>query len=129
MVAGVLQNNQIRCTIGSDVFWIINNSVYGHLQVPTYIVLCSTNRSCEPNILTIPVALAEMDGYTFQCLSVDYCNNTLHMGERVALEVLILPEDNFYGNATGTYNCTTTQMLNELLYIRHFQITLTRTRP
>ena len=97
-LAGVLQNTQIQCSIGSmdfpdsGIFWIINNSVYGHLQVPVEFTLCSTKRSCEPHVLTIPVAQIEMNGSTFQCVGIDYHNNTQYLGGMTVLEVIPLPQ-------------------------------------
>ena len=92
--AGVLQNIDITCSLllhGEDsVFWMINGSVYGLLQIPGDFVVCRSD-SCELDVLTIPVAQNEMDGYTFQCVGIDYHSNTHNLGGVTVLEVLPLP--------------------------------------
>ena len=91
-VAGIENTNlNIRCfdlsvDPGYDgYFWKINGSVYGALHLPReYEVCCSR---CNLAILTIPVVLAEMDGYTFQCFGIHYQTNTVHEGTVTELNV------------------------------------------
>ena len=71
------------------MFWMINASVYGLLQVPNEFVVCS-KFTCSLNILDIPVVQSEMDGYTFQCVGIDYNTNTHHLGRQTELSVITL---------------------------------------
>ena len=90
-MAGVDQNVEVTCssaaTQGSEAFWIINGSVYGLLQVPSGFILCGES-ICDPNTLTIPVLRSEMNGFTFQCVIIDYLNNTQYLEDIVVLEVV-----------------------------------------
>lgn len=81
---------------GSGIFWIINGSVYGLLQVPREYVLCS-EVSCDLQALRIPVSRREMDGYTFQCVAIDYSDGTQYLGGVTELEVITLQG---YSNGT-----------------------------
>ena len=67
-------------------FWRINDSVYGLLQVPPEFTVCGGLCS-----LRIPVPQRKMDGYIFQCVSIDYQNNTEYLSEVTHLTVT-LPE-------------------------------------
>ena len=67
---------------------MINGSVYGLLQVPNEFVVCS--ESCDLDSLRIPVVQSEMDGYTFQCVGIDYNTNTHHLGRQTELSVFTL---------------------------------------
>ena len=48
---------------------------------------------CDLSTLTIPVVLAEMNGSTFQCVSIDYDTNTVHLGGETELIVIPLPSN------------------------------------
>ena len=67
---------------------MINGSVYGLLQVPNEFVVCS--ESCDLDSLRIPVVQSEMDGYTFQCVGIDYNTSTHHLGTQTELSVITL---------------------------------------
>ena len=95
-VAGLMQNIQITCrsNLGTEdgqfmeghLYWIVNGSVYGLLHVPRDFVTC-----CDLNSLTIPVPQTEMDGYTFQCVEINYQNDTFDFpGEVRVLRVLTI---------------------------------------
>ena len=88
-VAGVSTNINIRCDIGTDAFfWQINGLVYGALHVPDEYRVCDVT-VCNPETsFTIPVVLEEMDGNTFQCFSIDYQNNAVHLGSQTMLTVV-----------------------------------------
>ena len=104
-IAGL--NADISCLSLHDsntrhVFWIVNGSVYGLLHVPNEFVVCS-EVSCDLRSLVISVVQNEMDGYTFQCVSIDYNTNTQHLGTQTELSVITLPQDgSFNGNYTVT---------------------------
>ena len=91
-ISGISANVDIPC-LNSDpdanVFWIINGSVYGLLQIPDEFILCK-EETCNLNDLTISVVQSEMDGYTFQCVSIDYNTNTHHLGTLTELSVTTL---------------------------------------
>ena len=91
--AGLSVNVQILgnhdSNTGHHMFWIINGSVYGLLHVPNEFVVCS-EVSCDLSSLTIPVVQSEMDGYTFQCVGIDYNTNTHHLGRQTVLSVTTL---------------------------------------
>ncbi len=73
-------------TGGSRQFWIINEALYGLLQVPReYIV------SLLYQELVIPATRRDMNGSTFQCARIDHQNNTVHYGRRILLKITILP--------------------------------------
>ena len=59
--------------------------------------------SCDLSSLTIPVVQSEMDGYTFQCVGIDYNTNTHHLGRQTELSVITLPQD---GSFNGIYTVT-----------------------
>ena len=87
-VAGVSTNINIRCGIRTNAFfWRINGLVYGALHVPDEYRVCDVT-VCDPTHLIIPVVLEEMDGNTFQCFSINYQNNAVHMGRQTMLTVL-----------------------------------------
>ena len=90
-ISGVDTNVDINCIeeFSFAPFWIVNGSVYGLLHVPNEFVVCS-EISCNPNSLRIPVAQNEMDGYTFQCVGIDYNTNTHHLGRQTELSVITL---------------------------------------
>ena len=105
-IAGLSVNVQILCNHDSKsntgrMFWMINGSVYGLLHVPNEFVVCS--ESCDLNTLRIPVVQSEMDGYTFQCVGIDYNTNTHHLGTQTELSVTTLPQDGPYN---GIYTVT-----------------------
>ena len=109
-VSGVSINININCftiddeelPFSTSPFWMINGSVYGLLQVPIQFVVCS-EISCNLRSLRIPVVQSEMDGYTFQCVGIDYNTNTLHLGRQTELSVTTLPQD---GSFNGIYTVT-----------------------
>ena len=97
-VAGIKNTNlNIRCyDLSVDpsyngYFWKINGSVYGALHLPREYEVCSSR--CNLAILTIPVVLAEMDGYTFQCFGINYQTNTVLEGTVTELNVTVLSGD------------------------------------
>ena len=69
---------------------MVNGSVYGLLQVPRDYVVCS--EVCDLHTLTIPVAQREMDGYSFQCVGIDYATNTVSLGDETVLNVITSPQ-------------------------------------
>ena len=85
------QNTDFQCSVSShEVFWMVNGSVYGLLQVPRDYVVCS--EVCDLHTLTIPVAQREMDGYSFQCVGIDHATNTVSLGDEAVLNVTTLPQ-------------------------------------
>ncbi len=94
VLAGVSQNHLIPCSLsGAGVFWLINGSLYGPLRVPRDFIVCS-KASCNLNTLTILVVQTEMNGLTFQCVRVDYHDNTEEMGDVRVLEIITLDNGN-----------------------------------
>ena len=91
-VAGVSTNIVINCDHNiKDVYiWVINDLVYGALQVPMEYTVCGSG-NCDLSTLTIPVPLSEMDGTTFQCVSIDYHTNTILLDTKVQLVVTTIP--------------------------------------
>ena len=91
-IGGISYNVDIPC-LNSDpdasVFWIINGSVYGLLQIPDEYILCKVE-ACDLNDITVSVVQNGMDGYTFQCVSIDYNTNTHHLGRQIELSVITL---------------------------------------
>ena len=88
-VAGVSTNINIVCTIGTNAFfWRINGLVYGALHVPDEYIVCDVTLCNPKSSFAIPVVLEEMDGNTFQCFSIDYQNNAVHLGRQTILTVL-----------------------------------------
>ncbi len=85
------ENTGRRITSDTNVFWMINASLYGLLQVPGDFIVCSETR-CDLNSLTIPVVWSEMDGFTFQCVSINYRNNTQYLGGVIVLHVSPPPQ-------------------------------------
>ena len=73
----------------NSVFWIINGSVYGPLQVPAGFIVCN-DRACNLNTLTIPEVWIELDGYIIQCVSINYDGSTLHLRRTVDITVITL---------------------------------------
>ena len=101
-VSGLSRNVNILCLDNNQaatVFWIINGSVYGLLQVPDEFILCK-EETCDLKDLTISVLQSEMDGYTFQCVGIDYNTNTHHLGRQAELSVTTLPQG---GSFNGSY--------------------------
>ena len=87
-IAGLSTNINIGCAIGANaIFWRINGLVYGALHVPDEYRVCDVSL-CDPISFTIPVALEEMDGNTFQCFNIDYQNNAVHLETQTILTVL-----------------------------------------
>jgi hypothetical protein len=95
VVAGLSSNVQIPCTIaareglglsGSDIFWIVNGSVYGLLQVPGDFVVCD-EIICDLNTFKIPVIREEMNGSTFQCVHISHLDNIPYLGDITVLDV------------------------------------------
>lgn len=86
------QNIAVPCfdessqTLSGSIFWIINGSVYGSLHVPREFVVCT--EVCDLRTLVVPVVQQDMDGYTFQCVSIDYRGNMLHLGSVKELQAL-----------------------------------------
>ena len=93
VIAGLSENLQILCN-HFHLFWMINGSVYGLLHVPNEFVVCS-EISCDLRTLLIPVVQSEMDGYTFQCVGIDYNTNTHHLGTQTELSVTTLTNSQF----------------------------------
>ena len=101
-IAGLSTNMEMQCSIARDyalrgrdlsgygVFWMINGSVYGSLQVTREFIVC--DEVCDHSTLKIPVVQRNMDGYTFQCVTVDYNTNTHYLGEITVLNVTTAPE-------------------------------------
>ena len=90
-VAGVDMNLNVRCALSDGYFWSINNLTYGALHVPKEYAVCGA-RNCDLSTLIIPVVLSEMNGSTFQCVSIDYYqSNTVHLGGVVELTVYVVP--------------------------------------
>ena len=110
-VSGVSTNINIICLnndgeITSPTVWMINGSVYGLLHVPNELLVCSSKSiesNCDLSTLEIPVVQSEMDGYTFQCVGIDYNTNTHHLGRQTELSVTTLPQD---GSYNGIYTVT-----------------------
>ena len=106
--AGLLQHIDITCSLAhngpeeASYFWMINGSVYGLLHIPGDFVVCRSD-SCELDVLTIPAAQSEMDGYTFQCVGIDYHKKTLDLGRITVLEVM--PPSQSILNANGNALC------------------------
>ncbi len=73
-------------TGGSRSFWIINEALYGLLQVPREYRVSLTHQE-----LVIPVLRRDMNGSTFQCARIDHQNNMVHYGRRTQLKIYILP--------------------------------------
>ena len=99
-VAGIENTNlNIECFSEAEdpgydgYFWKINGSVFGGLHLPREYEVCHSK--CNLAILTIPVVLAEMDGYTFQCFGINYQTNTVHEGTVTELNVI--------SNVTGEF--------------------------
>ncbi len=90
LTAGV-SSQDILCSLpGAGVFWLINGSLYGPLQVPGDFIVCGA--SCNLKNLKIPVVQSEMDGLTLQCVSIDYHTNTDELGVETVLNVTTLPQ-------------------------------------
>ena len=112
-VAGISRIDVV-CSIANDygeegvdfgnIFWIINGSVYGLLQVPGDFSVCSSVL-CDLNSLVIHVLKSEMDGITIQCAGIDYLNNTQYLGGVTVLEVFPLPQGQL--NRNGKLALTT----------------------
>ena len=77
--------------------------VYGALQVPDEYRVCDVMVCDVRSAFYIPVVLKEMDGYTFQCFSVDYRNNTVNLGTKTALTVLSGVNAGYYYNTIFMY--------------------------
>ena len=98
-VAGISTNINIQCFSVAEepgydgYFWKINGSVYGALHLPREYEVCRSR--CNLATLTIPVVLAEMDGYTFQCFGINYQTNTVYEGTVTELNVI--------SNVTGEF--------------------------
>ena len=99
VVSGVSTNFNIYCSIHEDIatFWMINGSLYGLLHAPNEFEVCGESRYrennyyyCNRHSLRIPVVQSKMDGYTFQCVGIDYNTNTHHLGRQTELSVLTL---------------------------------------
>ena len=86
---------------GSYVFWKINGSVHGLLQVPEDFSVCSSGY-CDLNSLAIPVLHSEMDGITLQCVGIDYLNSTQYLGGVTVLEVIPLPQGQLNRNSKSS---------------------------
>ncbi len=90
VVSEVDTNVLITCgghiTGESRPFWIINEALYGLLQVPREYKV-----SLTPPRLIIPVIRRDMNGSTFQCARIDHQNNMVHYGRTTQLNIIILP--------------------------------------
>ncbi len=73
-------------TGGSRQFWIINEALYGLLQVPREYRVSLTQQE-----LVIPALSRDMNGFTFQCARIDHQNNMVHYGRTTQLNIIILP--------------------------------------
>ncbi len=71
---------------GGPAFWIINEALYGLLQVPREYRVSLTYQE-----LVIPALRRDMNGSTFQCARIDHQNNMVHYGTRTLLKIIILP--------------------------------------
>ena len=93
-VADISTNVNIYCFFEADspgynvYFWKISGSVYGALHLPKVYGVCRWR--CDLATLTIPVVLAEMDGYTFQCFGINYQTNSVFEGRMTELNVTVL---------------------------------------
>ncbi len=88
-VAEVDTNVLIPCgydITGGPAFWIINEALYGLLQVPREYRVSLTHQE-----LVIPVLSRDMNGSTFQCARIDHQNNRVQYGKRTLLNIIILP--------------------------------------
>ena len=99
--SGVSTNIVISCLSHEEItiFWILNDSLYGLLHVPNEFEVCSKGSEgnggsneghCNLHSLRIPVVHSEMDGYTFQCVGIDYNTDTHHLGTQTVLSVITL---------------------------------------
>ncbi len=70
----------------SRPFWIINEALYGLLQVPREYRVPLT----QPE-LVIPALRKDMNGSTFQCARIDHQNNMVNYGRITLLKIIILP--------------------------------------
>ena len=113
-VAGTSTNIHMSCGIGDIYFWKINGSVYGLLNLPNEYTVCDS-RSCDPNTLSIPVVLLEMDGYTFQCGRIHYHSSAVWLGDVTELRVTTLPQN---GNINGEQILQRENYLSSINYIR-----------
>ena len=98
-VEGISRDIQVLCMNNIDscsggFFWIIADSVYGLLHLPKEFVVCSIEQYCNLNDLSIPVIMREMNGFTFQCASIDYSSYTDRLGTRTELTVIPWPMNN-----------------------------------
>ena len=97
-VSGVTTNINIICSIEeeTETFWMINGSLYGLLHAPNEFEVChertegNIKGNCDLSSLRIQVVQSEMDGYTFQCVGIDYNTNTHHLGTQTELSVITL---------------------------------------
>ena len=114
-MAGITTDEEFVCSIDNTVhdFWMINGFVYGLLQVPNEFVVCS-EVSCDLNTLRIPVVQSEMDGYTFQCVGIDYNTSTHHLGRQTELSVIAPPQN---GSFNGIYTVTLLVLSKASLFI------------
>ncbi len=89
-VSEVDTNVLITCggdiTVESRQFWIINEALYGLLQVPREYRVSLTQQE-----LVIPALRRDMNGSTFQCARIDHQNNVVHYENRTLLKIIILP--------------------------------------
>ncbi len=60
---------------GYRPFWIINEELFGLLQVPREYKVSLTQQE-----LVIPALRRDMNGSTFQCARIDHQNNIIHYG-------------------------------------------------
>ncbi len=70
----------------SRQFWIINEALYGFLQVPREYRVSLTQQE-----LVIPALRRDMNGSTFQCVRIDHQNNIIHYGMETQLKIITLP--------------------------------------
>lgn len=89
-VDGVSTNVQVNCFERSEalrgLFWIINDLVYGLLQVPRVFTVCSQG-ICDLRKLLIPLALKEMNSSSFQCIKINYQSNSTLLGRQTNLTI------------------------------------------
>ena len=106
--SGLSTGISIICSNYEEIsFWMINGSLYGLLHAPNEFEVCSNNYYCDLHSLRIPVVQSKMDGYTFQCVGIDYNTNTHHLGRQTELSV-------------RTLNSSLVEALNSKLLITSF---------
>ena len=93
-------NVQINCFAGGEEsipfqyyeghFWIINDSVFGLLNVPREYSVCNIDR-CDLSDLLIPLVLREMNNSRFQCVTIGYNLMSLEYLGRLTVLTVVTP--------------------------------------